>query len=709
MLWTLIAAAAAVPHATVQAELVSRIAACVDPESEDGTADGLASSLRPYAHAGRLHHLDAQLLYVPLAYLAKQHIVALSVPSREGKEHGAVPAAEAPGTADNPHAWPDAVCFQHDYNLGPDAFPDPSGCALFRATFEPLQRLRACIVPKLQADALWPRHREAAVTKDGKLQQLVSDGERGAEFLTWCAANFPRCEDVDTLRRAEEIIHAFGVYQRWCGKEVGLDPCKTGAKMEHISNLKDRVGFSQSLQDGAKVSPATADAVAQCFHTQPTPLPQLHRAAQCLPLMYDAVALAADEPADVRAKRGVTDAIVKFNHPDHADNSRPRLSQRYRNTPPVCARAAMAMVGPHFDRGTASGGRQLRLGGLNFAKDCLHPSSHDPKDFHRCWEKALDHTCDLIGDCCPSATVPKVSGEAEFEEEIELVWPPRAEPREEPVHSPGVEAEEDVPEEEGEEEDPQSPSAFGRHAEEDSTGKETEEDVPVEEEEDPQSPSAEEDFPGKEDPQYPNAEGVLAAEDDSPEDGVDEESPQQLAAVAARAAAEAQAKRAEAARKRAELEALQHASYDERMARARAGHGHAPAAEASPVETPELPRPPPPPRVVPPPPPASPRPAAHLEEDAAKLVDLMDRGNGSPRIAETPLPPPIDTMTIQAAVPPPNVPPPPPPPLSASWAKTKAESGAKSNVKPNVLAVTRVLAAVKPNGGTVRRAPVEME
>lgn len=356
-----------------------------------------------------------------------------------------VAAAEdlAPASVDNPKQWPDAQCFQHDYS---SQAPDPYGCGLFRRTFQPLQQLRACIAPHLLADELWLAHRGRVVDTKGEelsaeeaaqataadpaelaalrkkkadRKALIAKLEKGDQSestkgqLTaaksdlaeasaklrvlegksfgglggYCSDKFPRCEDVDALRRAEQIIKTFA----W-----------RATARDGQYGLRNQIQQSPVLRDGAKVSRATEDGIVRCFEA--AGYEAAHQAGQCLPLMYDAAEVAA---------QGVSNAVVKFNHPDHPESGAPRLWARYRNVAPVCARAAMAVVASGFDHargldpskdGAKEWAKTIWGSGFSFKTDCLHPTSSNCRKFGICWLKALRRVGTLVPACSSSTT-----------------------------------------------------------------------------------------------------------------------------------------------------------------------------------------------------------------------------------------------------------------------------------------------------------------
>lgn len=394
-------------------ELVNRIGYCIDPTattsgSLDRRSQVVANALTRYALAGIRERVNAQMLSSALVLLPggpleqinlagirgvfDHPIVSMSLPTMNNATTGrAVQLPEPPTDGmdwdhqDNPKKWPDGKCFLHNYDDA--SAPDPYGCGAFKKTFAPLQKLRTCIASKLINDPLWQNHRERLVNKAGREPQ---EGQQTQPFRQWCSKRFPLCEDVDALRRAEQIIREFS---RWKAPSFA------------------RIGGNNIMRDGSRITPETASLISGCFYQGD--VAELHAAGRCIPLMYDATEFGSV---------GISNAVVKFNSPDHVGNGQPRFAKQYRGVPPVCARAAMAVVGPVFDRAKVwKPSEELKhtlfKKGFSFSRNCLHPKSSNCRKFAVCWEKALQRVCNLVPACCTKE--PHEMNEVPEEDELD--------------------------------------------------------------------------------------------------------------------------------------------------------------------------------------------------------------------------------------------------------------------------------------------------
>lgn len=359
------------------AELALRVGACLDPDAPEAALAGMKTlgQISEDARAGRAAGFSAQLLSTPIDLKMSGVQLGKAIPHLIA---GLAPMGEQVSqTADNPQGVPDAACFTHPYSAS-QGTPDPFGCRTFRKSFEPVAELRACIVPKLKADAKWQAHRtKAKAVKNG------TSSKAGATWSEWCTAAFPDCEDYDTLRRAEDII-----------KGVAFKELPGDAGEYHVHFVR-KAGSSKVLEEGAELEEKTAEAIAnECFKaSDPEAAQDLWKRSQCLPLMYNSLEWGA---------MGIFDAAVKYYNPPHANNDQPKVVKTHQGVPPVCARLAAGLIAQPFEHtrfGIIANWRNAARQ-WTWHEHCLHPKKGNCRLFATCWQKAIKRVCALEDSCC---------------------------------------------------------------------------------------------------------------------------------------------------------------------------------------------------------------------------------------------------------------------------------------------------------------------
>ncbi|CAK0835097.1 unnamed protein product [Prorocentrum cordatum] len=287
----------------------------------------------------------------------------------------------------------DSHCFLFDYQGFKEGDPDPHGCGFFRRSFQPLQQLRRCVVEKLEADPDWRAYnatasRIFAARRDGSRKvdnpAVVDEEER---VMAEASINVA----LDSIRRADEIIKSVS-FKPWeamttgeAAKVVEAKISKTIITTSTTTVLKQETVQSIRTECFLVAGEATA--------ALPERTATLKRALPCYQLMWDQIEVAgAPEQPMSNAVTMWDKSLIDLGH----------VEKDY-DTPPVCARAAVALVAEKQKRAPGGYSAANCLTSAPRWKDCTAPTSFNCICFQYCWRRALERMCEIEPACCWTA------------------------------------------------------------------------------------------------------------------------------------------------------------------------------------------------------------------------------------------------------------------------------------------------------------------
>jgi len=284
----------------------------------------------------------------------------------------------------------DSHCFLFDYESFREGDPDPHGCGFFRRSFQPLQQLRQCIVKKLEADPAWQAYTATAGRILGALRDhsRVTDNPAVLDEEERTIAQASVDVAFDSIRRADEIVKTVA-FKPWEAMTAG-----EAAKLVEQKISKTVVTTSKTAVLGKE----TVEAIRkECFLVSgedAAALPErtvtLKRALPCYELMWDQVEVAG------APEQPMSNAITMW---DKSLVEPARVEMDY-DTPPVCARAAVALVVEKQKRAPERYSSTSCIAKAPSWKDCMAPKNFNCICFQMCWRRALERVCEVEPGCC---------------------------------------------------------------------------------------------------------------------------------------------------------------------------------------------------------------------------------------------------------------------------------------------------------------------
>merc|ERR1712187_170767 len=306
----------------------------------------------------------------------------------------------------------DSECFTFDYEN--EAASDPAGCRPFTASFKPLQKLRTCIVERIDKDSMWTERFNKTLKSE--------DGSETLDYVSWCKqakwsdVYYPGtkivfqknvlCDPVfDSKRRALEMMK-FVLFK--------MDQIKSkNVTFEGLwKAVIKKIHFTVTWQRGKdSLAEETATSIAtDCFHIRDDSdskeeAARLRTIRKCLSVMYDKAEIAG---------HGISDAIVKFQGVPNKNafeyayygNEAQELHQRFKMpVAPLCGRLALASIAKFTDAKYELATRETFNKDRTPAFDnCLDVRHSNCRKAYFCWESALNRVCGIHPKCCPGST-----------------------------------------------------------------------------------------------------------------------------------------------------------------------------------------------------------------------------------------------------------------------------------------------------------------
>lgn len=290
--------------------------------------------------------------------------------------------------------FPDSRCFAFDYEKFSSGDADPHGCGFFKKSFQPLQKLRQCIINKLDSSSDWKAY-EAVATRIRTAERAgsrepVDLSIRDNNGIVITNASHELWLARDSIRRADEMIKAVS-FNDW--QELDME----SIKKEVVRKIKKTIATT------SKQSVLKEEAIAairrDCFLVGddvsaddeiPRELATLKNAMPCYQLMWDQVEVPGAPAQPLMNAITMWDPLLGFD----------TTVKREHHVPPICARAAAALVA---ERQKRAPGRYSALACTRKCpswKGCMHPKTFNCICFACCFEKALSRVCEMNEGCC---------------------------------------------------------------------------------------------------------------------------------------------------------------------------------------------------------------------------------------------------------------------------------------------------------------------
>eukprot|EP00929_Paragymnodinium_shiwhaense_P068670 TRINITY_DN3457_c0_g2_i1.p1 TRINITY_DN3457_c0_g2~~TRINITY_DN3457_c0_g2_i1.p1 ORF type:complete len:429 (-),score=45.21 TRINITY_DN3457_c0_g2_i1:350-1636(-) len=293
---------------------------------------------------------------------------------------------------------PDSHCFEFDYSSYRPGDPDPHGCAFFKKSFQPLQKMRRCIISKLNSSPTWLKYKAVAdeIRADRKTGSMVGENTQvvGNDETTW---NVDVAVLFDSIRRADEMVKqvSFKDWQNWPSGVIK----EVERKIKRTVITKSRTSLLEA---------ETVTAIREeCFLVTADSIPDMPNGAEafmlknampCYQLMWDQVEVAGAPELPTSNAATMWDPAMK--HPSRLDK------EHY--VPPICARAALSLVAEKQKRG----GKYSMFHCLFKCpswETCMAPKAFNCICLACCWQAALRRMCELNAGCCDSDRGTKVA------------------------------------------------------------------------------------------------------------------------------------------------------------------------------------------------------------------------------------------------------------------------------------------------------------
>eukprot|EP00930_Biecheleria_cincta_P027622 TRINITY_DN19373_c0_g1_i1.p1 TRINITY_DN19373_c0_g1~~TRINITY_DN19373_c0_g1_i1.p1 ORF type:complete len:419 (+),score=64.83 TRINITY_DN19373_c0_g1_i1:46-1302(+) len=289
---------------------------------------------------------------------------------------------------------PDSHCFAFDYKNFSPGDADPHGCGFFKKSFQPLQKLRQCITHKLESSINWKAYKAVA----NKIRAAERDGRKDRIDLSIRDDNGATIANAtgkwevayDSIRRADEMVKSVS-FKDW--QELDMKSIKKEVQRKIKTTVTTNT--KQSVLDDDTIAAIRRD----CFlisddvsadNQIPRELATLKNAMPCYDLMWDQVEVpgAPQQP--------FVNAINMWEPPLLSTTT---VKQEH-YVPPVCARAAVALVA---DRQKRAPGKYKALSCTHKCRSwrsCMHPSHFNCICFACCFQNALRRLCEIDDGCC---------------------------------------------------------------------------------------------------------------------------------------------------------------------------------------------------------------------------------------------------------------------------------------------------------------------
>jgi len=298
--------------------------------------------------------------------------------------------------------FPDSRCFNFDYDHFDPGQPDKHGCYLFRRSFSRMQKLRQCIVGKLDASPRWKtfsrviRYVRQTIQGGANGFTVRDPSETDPDFASMRERfNWEQMwVNYDTIRYADEIVKnvAFKDWKQAADIRVLVDK-----KIATTSLTRDR----KTVLNAMEVSEIRRD----CFLIGDDDSLYTHLGKEatisyislpCYQIMWDTIEVGGPP------EKPLSDAISTWD-PLIIDTG--VVSHEYYNVLPVCARLATTLIAESTKR--TKGGYSMwvpECAALTRPprwEFCTNPSNFNCVCFQRCWEAALMQVCEEHKECCP--------------------------------------------------------------------------------------------------------------------------------------------------------------------------------------------------------------------------------------------------------------------------------------------------------------------
>jgi len=296
-------------------------------------------------------------------------------------------------------SWADSHCFAFDYSK--DNVEDPHGCGFFRKSFQPLQKLRRCILERLDKSSEWKAYAamsrnvvagrsKAAREVDNPLEVEDYDEDllNGTDIVKYT---------FDGIRRADEMIK-YVAFKDWQSigtgiiNEVERKIAETIITADDSALLEEEI-VSNIRSDCFLVKADTWEGISQ-------PAKSLKRSLPCYQLMWDQVEVSGGREKPLSNAITMWDESLRYPSQTLTDFA----------TPPVCSRAAVALIAERTKNAPEkfSNTACLTKGEKSWYK-CLHPRHFNCICFGHCYKRALEKMCEVNSGCCPTESMPVIS------------------------------------------------------------------------------------------------------------------------------------------------------------------------------------------------------------------------------------------------------------------------------------------------------------